>query len=690
LLSTPWAGGLNAVQVNTMDINLDGENDLVLFERTSGAVKVFIHKSGAYYFAPEYLSFFPEVRGWVLLRDFNNDGKKDLFTSHPLGIKVYVNTSTGTNLQWRQYNGGSELLSTGLSGPVNIKLDGDDLPVIDDYDHDGDLDILNFVYLSNTLEFHKNISQDPDSLVFEKISDKWGDFEECNCGEFSFSEPCPPSGGRIDHTSSKALLILDFDGDGDKEIVISEEDCSQAFILDNTGSNTMAVFRNPSDVFPERANPAIMFTYPTVYYEDIDGDDKKDLLISPNTVNNVSRAMNFRYSLRYYKNNGTSNQPKFNLIQKNFLQDQMIDVGENSAPAFFDLDNDGDQDMLIGRFGEYTIYGRSASLYLYKNTGTTYAPAFELVTDDFLGLSEYGFFNIKPQFVDVNGDKNIDLAFTANPVNSNRPTVHYILNKAFWGFDPQNLQVESTEVSLELDENAFFFDVNKDGKAEILIGKQAGNIEVYLNNDYPKARFEKISDRFYGIDINYERAYPAIAIGDLDGNGALDMVTGTQGGKLFIYADFVETFDNPLPGEEITLTTEGNIIIAPHVHPGSVLYPTLVNLYNENKPMLAIGSGQGGVSLLRNDQAQVLPDESSIEIYPNPYGPASASLQFNTSRNIKYELITLQGQKITPLLKARVGETVSINTRDLTSGMYILRVYTSTRSINTKKIVVFN
>ena len=41
ILAMPWAGGLNAAQYNTMDLNLDGKDDLVLFDRTADKVITF-------------------------------------------------------------------------------------------------------------------------------------------------------------------------------------------------------------------------------------------------------------------------------------------------------------------------------------------------------------------------------------------------------------------------------------------------------------------------------------------------------------------------------------------------------------------------------------------------------------------------------------------------------------------------
>ncbi len=44
--------------------------------------------------APDYESLFPsDVLNWILLRDFNCDGQKDIFTGDIFGMKVYKNTT---------------------------------------------------------------------------------------------------------------------------------------------------------------------------------------------------------------------------------------------------------------------------------------------------------------------------------------------------------------------------------------------------------------------------------------------------------------------------------------------------------------------------------------------------------------------------------------------------------------------
>src|SRR5687768_7914831 len=101
----PWAGGFNATQFNMLDLDHDGFSDLVLFDRLTNKVFTMVAATGQYRYAPEYENFFPtDNSNWILLRDYNCDRKKDLFTAEFLGIRVYTNTTQpGGTPSWKQY-----------------------------------------------------------------------------------------------------------------------------------------------------------------------------------------------------------------------------------------------------------------------------------------------------------------------------------------------------------------------------------------------------------------------------------------------------------------------------------------------------------------------------------------------------------------------------------------------------------
>lgn len=61
VLALPWTGGLNAAQFNTMDLNGDNVEDLVLFDRMADQVLTFLRSNNTYEYAPEYESVFPNA-----------------------------------------------------------------------------------------------------------------------------------------------------------------------------------------------------------------------------------------------------------------------------------------------------------------------------------------------------------------------------------------------------------------------------------------------------------------------------------------------------------------------------------------------------------------------------------------------------------------------------------------------------
>ena len=93
----PWVGGINHIQVSEIDLNLDGINDFFTFDRAGNKISTFINQgipsTIAYIFAPEYKDSLPKLHDWVLFRDYNFDGKMDIFTYSSGGAAVYKNTS---------------------------------------------------------------------------------------------------------------------------------------------------------------------------------------------------------------------------------------------------------------------------------------------------------------------------------------------------------------------------------------------------------------------------------------------------------------------------------------------------------------------------------------------------------------------------------------------------------------------
>ncbi|MDH5380718.1 MAG: VCBS repeat-containing protein [Cyclobacteriaceae bacterium] len=683
------AGGINSAQINMMDFNNDGIEDLIIYERTTGDIKPFQASGTTWIYRPDIKLKFPEVSNWLLLRDFNGDGKKDLFTSHPLGIQVFVNISTGADLLWRPFNQSNALETSGISGSINIYLSQDDLPAIDDIDGDGMLDIINFGYLSSTLEYNKNISTTQDTLIFSKVSDRWGDVEECGCGVFSFDVACAVLiGGKVEHTNGRALLTLDADGDGDKDLLIGEETCYYLEYLENTGNSTNAILRNPSD-FPLSGIAAGLFLYPTPFYEDIDHDGKKDLLVTTNTKSNSSYYMNFKNNILFYKNQGSTSSPQFQYVQKNYLHNQMIDVGENNSPIFEDMDNDGDYDMIVGRQTDVDFSGRSSSLYLYENVGTSLEPIFQLVNNDFLNLSSRLFFNIKPQLADIDNNKNMDLIFTANYENQGYAIVYYILNPSFFNFNITMDNLNSLEFYLDIDDTFYFYDIDNDEDLDLLFGHTEGNLELYENKGFRNLQdFEFSENNFFNFGIGSVLGAPSVEISDIDNTGEKDLLVSGNNGSIFLFREFERFLNNPPVPENFLLYYRDESYISENIL-GSINRLSVVNLYNEDLPGIAVGTEEGGLHFLRNRNAIQFKEIEHYSVNPIPQQKGEF-IKFDSNRKIIVQIFSIKGQKMSPAIKIRSEEDFHFMTQDLAAGVYIARIYYDEYSYEVKKFVVTN
>ncbi len=77
-------GGLLAPQFESFDLDGQGAEDLIVFERNGNVVLPFINNSTpgnpSYKYAPEYTKAFPPVINFVKFQDYDGDGKKDIFT----------------------------------------------------------------------------------------------------------------------------------------------------------------------------------------------------------------------------------------------------------------------------------------------------------------------------------------------------------------------------------------------------------------------------------------------------------------------------------------------------------------------------------------------------------------------------------------------------------------------------------
>jgi hypothetical protein len=672
MLALPWAGGLNSAQLNTLDLNGDTKPDLAIYDRGAAKIFTFLNLNNKWEYYPEYESLFPaEVSHWMLLRDFNCDGKKDLFTSDPFGIIVFVNTTKpGENLSWRPYHPGSPLLTKGFSGSINLKVNAADIPAIDDIDGDGDLDVLNVKFVgTGTVEYHKNLSIERtgrcDSMQLERVTQNFGGFEECSCGKFAFGKTCAQlGGGRTEHTGGKTLLAFDMDNDGDRELLFSEESCARVYLLKNNGDKDFAVMTDAA-TFPS-STPITMSIFPAPFLEDVNFDGKADLLASPNTyARTFSSSSDLQNSVWLYTNTTTSQNPTFTFSKRNFLQEDMIDVGDNAAPAFADFDADGDLDMFIGTYSRQDFIG---TVYQFENIGSPSNPAFKLITKDYASLSALLSFNIKPQFADMNADGYLDLVITSTDLRKGITSALFLPNQTDKGMAFSIQFVTPMAFTIEQSENVLINDINLDGLPDVLLGTSTGAIEYWKNTGSNNFMLEDGS--YLGLDASTSRQSPALSIADLDADGRDDLVIGDQRGTVTIIGDIRS--NNP------SLVGSTDVIYNPLLKTyttknlGGKVQPVAVNLFNTDKPAIMVGTSTGGVYILKNDGGKELPPDPVILLFPNPASRAEG-LSIKSDRNVLVEFFSILGQRVSESYFIPANQVYTFALPKFAPGIYIAR-----------------
>ena len=672
-LSMPWTGGLNSAQINKIDFDGDGKEDLVIYDRAAAKILPFRNVNNKYEYSPFYAGLFPEtVNAWMLLRDFNCDGKPDLFTSDPFGIVVFVNTTQpGQQLSWRPFNPGYPLLTLGFNGSINLKINDVDIPSIDDVDNDGDLDILAMRFVGiGTVEWHKNMSIENtgkcDSMQLQRVTQIYGGMTECTCGYFTFNnKPCD-SGGRVEHVGGKALLDIDIDNDGDRDLLYAEETCTTLYLLKNNGTLETPVYTNAVP-YPQ-SSPATFQFFPAPFFEDLDFDGLKDLLVSPNLYARTFDNILVKNSMWLYKNTGTAQQPIFTFSKNNFLQEDMIDVGDFSVPAMIDNDNDGDLDLFIGIYGNESFRG---TIYQFENTGTPSEPKFKFITSDYGNMSFLLLYNIKPQFADANKDGRTDLVFTATSLQDGLTSLYFVPNTTDKGFVPNFNLYKQTTVRISQTETIAIADVNRDGQMDMLIGKATGALEYWENggNDDTFDHMTLKNGSYLGLGNSTSRQSPAVAVGDLDFDGLEDMVIGDQRGNLSFYGDY-RNFDASISQPESGVVYNELTEIYDAFNFGGKAYPAIANMFNSSKPAVLVGSTLGGIMVLKNDNGIDLSADPVVGIGPNPLTRGD-DLKIRSDRNTKVQIFSILGQKMSEQVFIPANQDYPLALKELAAGMYI-------------------
>lgn len=284
--------------------------------------------------------------GKIAFIDINQNSHNDIFISGQTNAglrisKLYLNDGNGIF---------SEVLGTPFEGIVSGAID------FNDVDGDGDLDILITGINSNNVRIAK--------LYLNNGS-----------GEFTEALGTPFEG-----VSSSSVSFADIDGDGDQDVLITGhndlfERIAKIYI-NNGGGNFAELAGTNFDVV----------SYSSIAFADIDGDGDQDVLITGQGDNQLRIS-------KLYINDGLGNFTE--------LVGTPFDGVWWGSVDFADIDEDGDQDVLIT--GESQSGQRIAKLYLNDGLGNF---------SEVIGVPFDGTYQGSVSFIDVDMDNKPDVIIT--------------------------------------------------------------------------------------------------------------------------------------------------------------------------------------------------------------------------------------------------------------------------------------
>jgi hypothetical protein len=730
-LRNAWVGGFNNPVFSPIDLNQDGLMDLFIYDKAGWKALSFLNTGSvghpSFTYAPEYDRIYPAtLRDWAVIRDYDHDGVGDIFALNDAsGIAAYKGYRNGNSLAYR-LTYPQLLYPWGSVGETRIFTFADNMPVIMDIDGDGALDVLAPDDNTVTLDYFRNIAVDSgyssDSLSFILQTTCWGNFmEDYNDCNVMLNQMCkkelsanPPTYRDLRDAGGSCYGIHYHPQSKVTSIFVSDRYCNSMKLLFNTGDSSYARISAVDEQFPVYDVSINLPLFPGVFGADIDNDGYEDLMVAPfaTNVDYVSQSEDVNV-IRYYHNDGIDTVNKYHYEGDTLLNNSLVDVGTESHAVFFDYNNDGLMDIVIGRYGRFVAAGQPASgiagtsissLYLYENVGSDTMPVYQLVDTDWNRLSVYdanGLYNgLYPAFGDLDGDGLPDMV--VGNFSGNIAFFHNSGTASLASY-PAMTQPNWFDINVQNDAAPFIYDVNGDGLNDLVIGSSgrssgdSATLHYYWNfgtATVPKFSKDSVNSFFGGIAV-WDQEYSVLVEGFANPfiqreNGTLVLYAGSQRGIIFKYL----IDQDKLRGGAFTLL-DSNVL---GVNPGLRSNVSIADINHDGKNDYLIGNVRGGIMLFSDTAwssssttgiATIAAQKDELQIFPNPAKDKVVCRLTNDAALVTAVLYDLLGEAVSAPVSRASDNSLTISVGNLANGIYVVQAKDRSGNIYQRKISIF-
>jgi flagellar hook assembly protein FlgD len=543
-LDQPLTGGYQSLFVQVLD--WDSNNKYELFVLNSGYKITNVYEQEnicSLEFRKKKINFLGlNLIRWFQFVDFDSDGDWDVLTLDPEFDILGVQINNGDNT-FPIYGAFQRIKNT--DGDFIIPETGN-LPVLYDIDRDSKLDLFITTQGAGHIEYFQNVGRD--TILFELKTRQYSNVQVVAAGKNQLGKK---------HGKS-TFAFVDFDKDGDEDILWGDQFQPLFYYLENTGTWDSPNYVFTDSSFPQSTGVESNKNYNLPIITDLNNDGKQDFFMLPQTDNFDA--------FHFYT--GKDEFGKFDQVSKNFIS--TIDYGLISNIDFYDFTGDGKDDLIISTYKNKENY---FDLYYYEKIENAGEITFKQINFN-LDLPWKNDFKFAYDFqiLDLNSDDVWDITF----VDENG-TLYRSLNegtnnlpKFSFYFEIKNSlgnQVQYHISDIDVDGDLDLFYTNIAGEIKILstegalfsnqistdsITKRISGFisfdqkkynEFVLYNRTNQKIYELILDKFNFVSLNeipYEiiaglGSSPAIALNDINSDGKIDFIFGNFNGGLQIF-----------------------------------------------------------------------------------------------------------------------------------------------------------
>lgn len=565
------------------------------------------------------------IHSRLCVTDWNADGLPDLLVGGALG-KVLFYPNQGTQAEPRYSY--ARLVTTSDGKPLDVGWSAAPLAV--DWDGDGLVDLL--------------CGAERNCILFYKNEGRAGAPRLVNRGFVTVAgerltlpvTPVPKSPAGVYELDYYPVLdAVDWNSDGRVDLLAGGYITGRIYLFENTdaGADAVPILRDRGPLVADDKPLNVGDWAAAPCAADFDGDGDFDLISGNMAVNaGGGDAVDPDHFLRYYENVGTRSEPR--LIERPFPKSGKFPHSVLGTPRAVDYNGDGRLDLIVSA-GE--------NIYLYRNTGTSVAPLFDVHAQPVAcawGSVPLPTFGI--QFVDWDGDAKSDL-LSGLTVYRNRGEGEFAAEPLLAAGD----KIEHP--ALRGDDWTFtqLRDLDGDGDLDLLFGTHAGHVWLHRNDGQRPARFDQAGTRLLlddgepihvgpvagqAMDFDVlQGARTTLTAGDFDADGLPDLVVGDTYGKARLFRNLGPR-EAPRFAAPVLL---GDLKIR--------MIPYAADWDGDGRLDVVGSSAAGSVVLWRNLGSGRFGDAKPVRFPAVPYSPMVAVVDWNQDGDLDLIVGTAYG-----------------------------------------------